>query len=422
MNEKMVMEMLKPYIENNSILDKTIHNVFDDILSKNEIDEIIALLVEKDINVINTLNDNNYYQLAQPYVKSGYMTYDDFDKVFCEYSRKKQYEIVETLFSLGVELFDGNSPAIDIVSSTIEDLTDPTNITEEERDSSNFEILYDENIFKDKSSKVISIYSNVNQKNETLCKLIQQGNTQARQDICIKNERLVQKYAVAYLGYYGNSLTMDDLVQSGFMGLLKAAENFDVSSDYAFSTYATLWIKQSITRDIADFGFMIRIPVHMMERIIKITKLENKYDISGVDDKTIIKQIAEDLEISEDEVRSAITYKKRYLNITSLNTPTSEKDDTEIVDFIADDESESIEEMVESMILSDDLNKAMSTLSDKEQKILKYRFGMVDNRAWTLEEAAGLFGVTRERIRQIECKALRRLRHPSRSYILKKWI
>lgn len=241
MNENIIMSMLAPYINSNSLSASNIESVFGDLLSKKEMEEIISFLPTNGITVINDITDEQkYYKLAQPYVQSGYLSYDNFDKAFKEYSRKKQYEIVEVLFSLGIELADDESPAIDIASSSIEELSDPLNITSKEHHLDSFEILYDETIFKDKTKRETAVFSNIRQRNEILCKLIQEGSEQARQDICVKNENLVRKYATAYLGYYGHDLTVEDLMQAGYMGLLRAAQNYDFSSDNAFSTYATI--------------------------------------------------------------------------------------------------------------------------------------------------------------------------------------
>ena len=421
MNESIIMSMLAPYINNNSVTATNIDDIFGDFLTQKEIEEIVSFLPTKGITLINDISDDQkYFKLAQPYAKSGYMSYDDFDKAFMGYSRKKQYEIVEVLFSLGIELVDNEPQSIDIASSSIEELSDPLNITSEERNLDSFEILYDESIFKDKTKREVTVFSNITQKNEILCKLIQEGNEQARQDICVKNENLVRKYATAYLGYYGNDLSVDDLMQAGYLGLLKAAQNYDFSSDNAFSTYATIWIKQSITREIADCGYTIRVPVHMMEKIVKITKLDNYYDSKGMDAAERRVQIASDLQISEEDVRNIISIKKRFLRVSSLNDPVGEDHDTEMLELIVDTENEEVEDQIISISLSDQLDKALSSLSDKEREIIKYRFGLYDGKIWTLEEIASLYHLTRERIRQIECKALRKLKHPSSK--LKTWL
>lgn len=412
MNEDIIMQLVNPYINNGIISNTKIEGIFGGFLSENEIEEIINLLIAKGIVVTNDITEEQkYFNMAKPFVHSGYMSYDDFDTAFRKYPLRKQYEIVEILFALGIELIDEDVKLPEIATSSIEDLSDPLYITEEERDPYSSGILYDSSVFEDKVTFQEPIYSNITQNNETLCKLIQDGNIQAKQDICIKNKNLVAKYARAYQGYYGNDLSIEDLMQAGYLGLFKAAQKYDLLSDNAFSTYATLWIKQSITREIAYNGYTIRIPVHMIERIIKITKLDEKYDMEGLDHDARIKQMAFDLQISEEKVCEAIYVQKKYMRLSSLNAVTGEDTDTELGELIVDTENEDVEDVAMSIIRAKIIDQVLSTLSNKEQEIIRYRFGLYDGREWTLEEIAKVYHRTRERVRQIEHKALRKLKN-----------
>lgn len=420
MNEDIIMHMVKPYVNNGVISFTKINELFGDFLSEKEINEIVNLLPKKGIAVINEITEEQkFFNMAKPFVRSGYMSYENFDKVFRMYPRRKQYEIVEILFALGVELIDEEILPLDIATSSIEDLSDPLNMTEDERNPYSTDILYDRSVFEDDVSSHAPVFSNITQKNETLCKLIQDGNIQAMQDICIKNKNLVSKYACAYQGYYGNDLSIDDLTQAGYIGLLQAARKYDFTSDNAFSTYATYWIKQSITREIADTGYTIRMPVHMIEKIIKITKLDEKYDMCGFDYDARIKQIAFDLQLSEEQVLQAISVRKKYMRLSSLNALTGEGTDTELGELIVDTESENVEDVVMTNICSAEVEQMLYSLSNKEREVIRYRFGLYDGKEWSLEEVAKVYHLTRERIRQIECKALRRLRHPTKGLL--KW-
>lgn len=221
--------------------------------------------------------------------------------------------------------------------------------------------------------------------------------------------------------YYGNKLDFEDLIQLGFIGLLKGAERFDASLGYQFSTYAIYWIKQTISRGICDVGYTIRIPVHMIERIRKVTNLDNQYGVVGYDYKKRLELISENLHISKDDIEECFLLRKNILNYTSLDIPVGEEEETAMLDVIPF-EQERIEDIVARMELKDELNEVLLELTDREEKVLRLRYGLDDGRYRTLEEVGKEFHVTRERIRQIEAKALRKLKHPSRSKKLKDYL
>ena len=277
------------------------------------------------------------------------------------------------------------------------------------------ELLWD----KGNTVEELVLNKKVCQSNEILCHLIQQGNRQAVQDICVKNHGLVSKYVFAYEKRYANRLDSEDLEQVGFMGLIKAAEKFDLSLGVSFSTYAVYWIKQAIAREIIDYGYAIRIPVHMMERINKVAAADNRLAGKGISISERILYVADELGISEDDVRKALALRNNYLMYASLDTPVGEDQDSVLGDFIPMDEDLSVEHIVFNKELRKQLDIIIASLNPKEQKILKLRFGWDDNHPKTLEEIGTIYGVTRERIRQIEGKALRKLRQNTRSHRIK---
>ena len=254
-----------------------------------------------------------------------------------------------------------------------------------------------------------NVNHNIKQSNEILCSLIQEGNRQAVQDLCIKNKRLVDKYVIAYTKRYGNQLDFEDLEQVGFLGLIKAAKRFSIKQGTAFSTYAVFWIKQSISREIMNNGYVIRIPVHMMERINKVVVIDNRLAGAGINFHDRITQIADELLLSEDNVRECLTLKKNYLTYTSLDMPIGEDEGSELGEFIPNENAESIEDIIIKMALRDELGEIMKILTYREREVIELRYGWNDEKNRTLEEIGEQFGVTRERIRQIEAKAIRKL-------------
>lgn len=356
------------------------------------------------------MNEEIILKMVNPYLKNGELTYDDFENIFCILSLKEQYKVSEILFSNGIDLVDTE---IDEVVLEIE-------IEKEDK----FEVLYEDSIFQDQGTNEdnLTINHDIRQSNEILCTLIQQGNRQAIQDLCVKNKKLVDKYVVGYQKKYGHRLDFEDLEQVGFLGLIKAAHRFEVGQGTAFSTYAVFWIKQSISREIMDNGYAIRIPVHMMERINKVLQLDNMYDREGLELKERIEAISDELGISCENVRECLIIKNNYLSYASLNAPIGEDQASELGEMLPQEDELSIEEIVSEKFLREELERVLSTLTNREQTILRLRYGMDDGRERTLEEVGKIYNVTRERIRQIEAKALRKLRHPSRSRRLKDFI
>lgn len=334
-------------------------------------------------------------------------------------------EIYDALIGKGIEIVMENEPDdLDLMEIDDEDVDDPevdAVIAENpEAKEIDLEATISKNIAVDDPVRMYlkeigKVPLLTAQEEIDLAKRMEAGDEYAKQKLCEANLRLVVSIAKKYVG---RGMLFLDLIQEGNLGLIKAVDKFDWTKGYKFSTYATWWIRQAITRSIADQARTIRIPVHMVETINKLIRVSRQL-LQEEGREPTPDEIAEEMGISVEKVREILKIAQEPV---SLETPIGEEEDSHLGDFIQDDNVPVPAEAAAQTLLKEQLDEVLDTLTEREQKVLRLRFGMNDGRARTLEEVGKEFDVTRERIRQIEAKALRKLRHPSRSRKLRDYL
>ena len=365
---------------------------------KNEIGDSEKEKIQKIVNTAKAKGKITYGELA---VELGEANPEDIDKVF------------EAFEKMGVNVLKDDE---DLLEPDIDDLNEVEDIKLEELDvNKTIEGVSVDDPVRMYLREIGRIPLLTFDEEIALAERVLEGDEEAKQKLAESNLRLVVSIAKKYVG---RGMLFLDLIQEGNMGLIKAVEKFDYKKGYKFSTYATWWIRQAITRAIADQARTIRIPVHMVETINKLIRT-SRHLLQMLGREPTPEEIAEEMEIPVEKV---MEIQKIAQDPVSLETPIGEEDDSHLGDFIPDDESPAPHDSAAYTLLKEQLEEVMSTLTPREAKVLKLRFGLEDGKARTLEEVGKEFQVTRERIRQIEAKALRKLRHPSRSKRLKDYM
>ena len=355
------------------------------------------------LNEIKTVEERKN-ELVKLGKKQGYVTYDDL--------------------ASALKGLDLDADSLDDLYNTFNENNIPV-VSEEETDSGTEKMLLDDNtLTKDLNindpvrmylKEIGQIKLLTTEEELDLADRILEGDEEAKTILAEANLRLVVSIAKRYVG---RGMLFLDLIQEGNIGLMKAVEKFDVTKGYKFSTYATWWIRQAITRAIADQARTIRVPVHMVETINKLARIQRQLTLE-LNREPTEEELAKKMNTSVDKIREIYKISQEPV---SLETPIGEEDDSHLGDFIKDEHNMSPEEYATNEMLKDEISDILLTLTEREEKVIRLRFGLEDGKARTLEEVGQIFGVTRERIRQIEAKALRKLRHPSRSRKLRDYL
>ena len=362
---------------------------------------------------MNSDKDFNINDLVEKGKAEGSITNDDLlDALdgYQDFDMDQIDKIYETLESNGIEITDSfNSEKFAALESEVEQMMSPEEIVKMQES-----LAVDDPVrmYLKEIGKVPLLDP---EREHELARKMMEGDEKAKNEIVEANLRLVVSIAKKHVG---KGMAFLDLIQEGNLGLMKAVDKFDYEKGFKFSTYATWWIRQAITRAIADQARTVRIPVHMVETIHKVSRVSRQL-LQEYGREPTPEEIAEVIGMTADKVRDTMKY---ALEPVSLETPIGEEEDSHLGDFIPDEDSPAPSDAASYTLLKEQLNEVLHTLTPREEQVLKLRFGLLDGRTRTLEEVGKEFDITRERIRQIEAKALRKLRHPSRSKRLRDYL
>lgn len=358
------------------------------------------------MKVNNELRKTVLKELIEKGKSKGILTYKEIMDAFEEIEIEPEHieKIYETLENMGIDI-------VGDIESEIEDIQ----LSEEELDLSIPEGISIDDPVRMYLKEIGKVPLLTAEEEIELAKRMEKGDTEAKRRLAEANLRLVVSIAKRYVG---RGMQFLDLIQEGNLGLIKAVEKFEYRKGFKFSTYATWWIRQAITRAIADQARTIRIPVHMVETINKLIRVSRQL-LQELGREPHPEEIAKEMGMSVDKVREIMKISQEPV---SLETPIGEEEDSHLGDFIPDDDAPAPAEAAAFTLLKEQLIEVLDTLTSREERVLRLRFGLDDGKARTLEEVGKEFNVTRERIRQIEAKALRKLRHPSRSKKLKDYL
>ena len=367
--------------------------------------------VEKKAKETDKTDKEKIDNIIQEAKQSGKMTYSDLASKLNDVNPEKMDEVFDEFEKDGIDLLPDDFDE----EPDIEDLKEVEELKLDEITDTSFEGISVDDPVRMYLREIGKIPLLTFDEELDLAKRILEGDEDAKQKLAESNLRLVVSIAKKYVG---RGMLFLDLIQEGNMGLIKAVEKFDYTKGFKFSTYATWWIRQAITRAIADQARTIRIPVHMVETINKLIRTSRNL-LQQMGREPTPEEIAKEMEIPVEKV---VEIQKIAQDPVSLETPIGEEEDSHLGDFIQDEDSPAPHDAASYTLLKEQLEEVMNTLTPREAKVLKLRFGLEDGKSRTLEEVGKEFNVTRERIRQIEAKALRKLRHPSRSKKLKDYM
>ena len=380
-------------------------------VEKSEIEEKPVVKEEKTEEQREQEENDKVKDIVKKAKETGKMTYGELAKELEDTNPEQIDKVFDAFEEMGVSLLNDDFEE----EPDIDDLKEVEDLKLDEITDTSFEGISVDDPVRMYLREIGKIPLLSYEKELELAKRILDGDEEAKQELAEANLRLVVSIAKKYVG---RGMLFLDLIQEGNMGLIKAVEKFDYTKGFKFSTYATWWIRQAITRAIADQARTIRIPVHMVETINRLIRT-SRHLLQQLGREPTPEEIAEEMEISVDKV---MEIQKIAQDPVSLETPIGEEDDSHLGDFIQDEDSPAPHDAASYTLLREQLEEVMGTLTPREAKVLKLRFGLEDGKARTLEEVGKEFDVTRERIRQIEAKALRKLRHPSRSKKLRDYM